>query len=231
MLKALHTSIFLLIILQTPNHAPRIKFLEPSGKTIYTWNELVPYSVEISDQEDGESRFQEIPSAEVLVKLKYVENQAKASLYLKQKKIADSTGVNSMLISNCFNCHAVKMKMAAPSFQDISNRYLNTRKNLDLLVNHIQYGSKGIWGKEAMPTHPELSDSVVRKMVRWILNYAKDPGLNYFVGLQGTLPLNKPEATSHKGFFIIEAFYTDHGSADQPDKKLTGSTQIIIQMK
>ena len=30
----------------------------------------LPYSVEISDQEDGESRFQEIPSAEVLIKLK-----------------------------------------------------------------------------------------------------------------------------------------------------------------
>src|ERR1700688_2227821 len=106
MLKVLHTGIFLLVIVQTPNHAPRVKFLEPSGKTIHTWNELVPYSVEISDQEDGESRFQEIPSAEVLVKLKYVENQAKASLYLKQKKIADSTGISGMLISNCFNCHA-----------------------------------------------------------------------------------------------------------------------------
>ena len=248
MLKILHTGIFLslsyifrlftipdasvhLVIAQTPNHAPNIKFIEPSGKTTQTWNELVPYSIEVSDQEDGESRFQEITSAEVLVKLKYEENQAKASLYLKQKKIADSIGVNSMLISNCFNCHAVKMKLSGPSFLDISNRYQNTNKYRDLLVNHIKKGSAGIWGKEAMPSHPEISDSVAVKMVKWILNYAKDPGLNYFVGLQGSLPLNRPTATTQRGLYIVEAFYTDHGTVDLPDKKLTGSSFMIIQMK
>jgi cytochrome c len=232
MLKVLHYGLLLsMVIAQTPNHVPQIKFIEPSGKTIHTWNELVPYIVEVSDREDGESRFQEIPSAEVLVKLKFVENQAKASIYLKQKKFADSTGVSSMVISNCFNCHGVKMKLAGPSFLDITNRYQNTSKNQDLLVNHIQNGSKGTWGKETMPTHPELPDSVAKRMVNWILNYAKDPGLNYFVGLQGSLPLNKPASTTHQGLFIVEAFYTDHGSADQPDKKLTGSAQIIIQMK
>lgn len=219
------------VIIQTPNHAPQIKFIEPSGKTIHTWNELVLYSVEISDQEDGESRFQEINSTEVLVKLKYAENTAKAAVYLKQKIIADSAGVYSMLISNCFNCHAVKMKLAGPSFLEISSKYQYTKKNQDLLINHIQNGSKGLWGKEAMPTHPELSDSVASKMVRWILNYAKDPGLNYFVGLQGTLPLIRPATSNHPGVFIVEAFYTDHGSKDQPDKKLTGSAHLIIQMK
>ncbi len=33
--------------------------------------------------------------------------------------------------------------------------------------------------------------SLAIKMVKWILNYAKDPELNYFVGLQGSLPLNE----------------------------------------
>jgi cytochrome c len=248
MLKALYTGFFLsldfifrifavsystrpVVIVQTPNHTPHIRFIEPSGKTIHSWNEMVPYSLEISDQEDGESKFQEIPSAEVLVKLTYVENQVKASSYFKKKIFADSAGVNNMLISNCFNCHAVKIKLAGPSFLDISNRYQNTKKNQDLLAHHIQYGSKGIWGNETMPTHPELPDSAVRKMVKWILNYAKDPGLNYMVGLQGTLPLIKPFPTTHQGLYIIEAFYTDHGSRDQPDKKLTGSTQMILRMK
>jgi cytochrome c len=248
MLKALYTGIILsldftyrifavtyapapLATIQTPNHAPHIIFIEPFEKTFHNWNEQVHYSVEISDQEDGESKFQEIPSAEVLVKLKYEDNKAKASLYLKQKVIADSAGVYSMLISNCFNCHAVKMKLAGPSYLDISNRYQNTRKNQDLLINHIQYGSRGIWGNEAMPTHPELPDSVARKMVKWILNYAKDPELNYLIGLQGTLPLTKPVVTTHQGLFIIEAFYTDHGSVDKHENKLTGSSRMIIQMK
>jgi hypothetical protein len=55
--------------------------------------------------------------------------------------------------------------------------------------------------------------------------------LNYFVGLQGSLPLNKPTATTQRGLYIVEAFYTDHGTVDLPDKKLTGSSFMIIQMK
>jgi hypothetical protein len=57
-----------------------------------------------------------------------------------------------------------------------------------------------------MPSHPEISDSVALKMVKWILNYAKDPGLNYFVGLQGSLPLNRPSAATQRGLYIVEAF-------------------------
>ncbi len=228
------SSVFLIgyfVVSQTPNHAPSVKFIQPAEKTSYSWNQMVPYSVEVSDQEDGESRFQEIQSAEVWVKLKYVENRLKESEYLKQKKIPDSVGINNMVKSNCFNCHSVKLKLAGPSFLDISKRYPNTYKNQDLIVNHILRGSKGIWGTEVMPTHPELSVAAAKEMVNWILNYAKDPSLNYLVGLQGSLPLSKPKGSFHQGFFIVEAYYTDHGSAENPDKKLTGSARTIIQIK
>jgi len=38
-------------------------------------------------------------------------------------------------------------------------------------------------------------------------------------------------AATQKGLYIVEAFYTDHGTVDLPDKKLTGSSFMIIQMK
>ena len=231
----IHRSTFSLIgfllLLQTPNHAPRLKFIHPPEKTSYSWNQLVPYDVEVSDQEDGDSRFQEIQSNEVLVKLKYVGNRVKESEYLKQKKFPDSAGINNMVKSNCFNCHSVKLKLAGPSFLDISKRYPNTDKNQDLMINHILKGSKGIWGTEVMPTHTELSFATAKEMVKWILNYAKDPSLNYFVGLQGSLLLAKPGESVHEGLFIVEAYYTDHGSSDNPNKKLTGSARTIIQIK
>ncbi len=220
-----------LVVSQTPNHAPSVKFIQPPEKASYSWNQLVPYSVEVSDQEDGESRFQEISSAEVWVKLKYVENRLKESEYLKQKKFPDSAGINNMVKSNCFNCHSVKLKLAGPSFLDISKKYPNTYKNQDSIVNHILRGSKGIWGAEIMPTHPELSVATAKEMVKWILNYAKDPSLNYLVGLQGSLPLSKPEGSIHQGLFIVEAYYTDHGSVENPEKKLTGAARAIIQIK
>ncbi len=219
------------MISQPENHAPVVKILQPLHQATFAWNAFVPYDIRVSDAEDGESKYQEIQSAEVLVRLKYAENSVKAAAFLKQKIFPDTAGVAGMLVSNCFNCHAVKTKLAGPSFQDISRRYPFTDKNVDLLTAHIQKGSTGIWGKEVMPTHPELTDPEVRKMVKWILRYTDVPGLNFFIGLQGTLLLNKIGMNPHGGYFIVTALYTDHGTADYPEKKITGSDQVILRVK
>jgi cytochrome c len=233
MLKGLHAGILIFIILigQTPNHAPVIRITQPANHLVCIWGSQVQYSVEVSDTEDGESKYQEIQSAEVLVRLKYAENSVQASAYLKQKKFNDTAGLMNMMVSNCFSCHGFKTKLAGPSFQDISKKYPNTSSIREQLENHILTGSTGIWGKEVMPTHPELNAEFAQKMVQWILAYANDPGLNYFVGLQGVLPLNKPKANIHSGVFIVTAFYTDHGTADFPKRRITGSGQSILKMK
>jgi cytochrome c len=233
MLKGLRTGLMMSVVLfgQTPNHAPVVRISHPDDHTIFTWNSQVPYSVDVSDAEDGDSKYQEIQAADVLVRLKYVGNSVQASAYLKQKKIADTSGLMNMMVSNCFSCHGFKTKLAGPSFQDISKKYPNNLSSREQLGNHILTGSTGIWGKEVMPTHPELNDALAQKMVQWILTYANDPGLNFFVGMQGVLPLNKPAATVHSGVFIVTAFYTDHGTTNFPDKRITGSGQFIFKMK
>jgi len=223
--------IFISLIGQTPNHVPVIRISQPANHLVCIWGSQVQYSVEVSDAEDGESKYQEIQPAEVLVRLKYAENSAEASAYLKQKKFNDTVGLMNMMVSNCFSCHGFKTKLAGPSFQDISKRYPNTSSAREQLENHILTGSTGIWGKEVMPTHPELNAEFAQKMVQWILTYANDPGLNYFVGLQGVLPLNKPKTNIHSGVFIVTAFYTDHGTPDFPNKRITGSGQSILKMK
>jgi cytochrome c len=219
------------LISQSVNHAPVVKILQPLHQAAFAWNDLVPYDIHVSDAEDGESKYEEIQSSEVLVKLKYAENSAEAAAILKLKVFPDTAGVNGMLVSNCFNCHAVKSKKTGPSFQEISRRYPFTDKNIDLLIAHIQKGSTGIWGKEVMPTHPELADPAVRKMVKWILRYTDDPRLNFFTGFQGTMPLNIPGMKPHGGFFIVTALYTDHGTTDEPEKKIAGSDQVLIRVK
>jgi cytochrome c len=234
MSKALLPGIFLwpfLLISQVPDHPPRVKFIQPEKNFVSDWNALVPYSVEVADAEDGDSKYQEIQSAEVMVRLKYVESNAKAHAYAKQKAYGDTAGMNLMIVSNCFSCHGFKNKLAGPSFLDISKRYLHSDKNSHQMVNHIMKGSTGIWGKETMPSHPELTETMAGRMVKWILKYAEEPELNYFVGLQGMLPLNKPAANVRHGLFVVTAFYTDHGTLDSPNKKITGSDHIFIQMK
>lgn len=231
--KELHSCMVMLavLILQTPNHAPVVRIIQPAGHSVCSWGSQIQYSVEVSDKEDGESKYQEIQPAEVLVRLKYVVNSVQASAYLKQKKYNDTTGLMNMMISNCFSCHGFKNKLSGPSFQDISKKYPADPSTREQLENHIITGSTGIWGKEVMPTHPELSAEIVQKMVQWILTYANDPGLNYYVGLQGTLPLNKPKANMQSGVFVVTAFYTDHGSADFPSGRITGSAQTVLKIK
>jgi cytochrome c len=233
MRKGLHAGILIFIVLigQAPNHAPVIRISQPANHLVCIWGSQVQYSVEVSDTEDGESKYQEIQPAEVLVRLKYAENSAQASAYLKQKKFNDTVGLMNMMVSNCFSCHGFKTKLAGPSFQDINKKYPNTSSTREQLENHILTGSTGIWGKEVMPTHPELNAEFAQKMVQWILTYANDPGLNYFVGLQGVLALNKPKTSIHSGVFIVTAFYTDHGTADFPNRRITGSGQSILKMK
>jgi cytochrome c len=225
------TLIFAFFIWQTPNHAPVIKITHPANHSVYTWGSQIQYSVEVSDTEDGESKYQEIQPTEVLVRLKYTGNSAQASAYLRQKNFSDTAGLMSMMISNCFSCHGFKTKIAGPSFQDICKKYPADPSTREQLENHIITGSTGIWGKEVMPTHPELNTEIAQKMIQWIMTYANDPGLNYYVGLQGTLPLNKPKSNIRFGEFIVTAFYTDHGTPDFPERRITGAGQSILRMK
>jgi cytochrome c len=233
MVKGVHAGILMLAVLiqQVPNHMPVVSIVQPVNHSVYTWNSQIQYSVDVSDKEDGESKFQEIQPAEVLVRLKYVENPVQAFAYLKQNKFSDTIGLMNMMVSNCFSCHGFKTKIAGPSFQDIGKKYSNTSENREQLENHILTGSTGIWGKEVMPTHPELKPETAQKMVQWILTYSNNSGLNYFVGLQGILPLNKPRTSIYSGVFVVTAFYTDHGTADFPDRRMTGAGNVLLKMK
>ena len=233
MIKGIRTAMvmFVCLLWQTPNHAPVIRITQPANHSIYKWGSQIQYSIDISDAEDGESKYQEIQSSEVLVRLKFAGSPAQASAYMKQKNFNDTAGLMNMMISNCFSCHGFKNKLAGPSFQDISRKYQADPSNRDQLENHIITGSTGIWGKEVMPTHPELNTEIAQKMVRWILTYANDPGLNYFVGIQGALPLNKPKSNVQSGVFIFTAFYTDHGTSDFPDRRITAAGQSILNVK
>jgi cytochrome c len=222
---------FALLIEQIPNHAPVVSFTQPVNHTVYSWGSQVQYSADVSDKEDGESKYQEIQSSELLVRLKYVENSIQASAYIKQKKFNDTIGLMNMMVSNCFSCHGFKSKIAGPSFQDISKKYPNTSENREQLENHILTGSTGIWGREVMPTHPDLKAGIVQSMVQWILTYANNPGLNYFVGMQGVFPLNKPRTNINSGVFVATAFYIDHGTADFPDRRMTGAGNVVLKMK
>ncbi|MDB5142926.1 MAG: c-type cytochrome [Mucilaginibacter sp.] len=207
---------------QQENHPPVIKIISPQNNTSFDKDALVTYKISISDKEDGESKFDEINTKEVLLEVRHLMGKS-------NKKVQnDQPGLAVIMTSNCINCHGFNSKSTGPSFYEINKRYTATKANMDTLIKRIREGSSGIWGgKEKMPTHPELTIAETKNAVQWIMKNAADPNVNYYTGLEGFFRI-KPDS---KGTYVLTASYTDHGLKDVPGKRLRGVDVVVIQSK
>ena len=193
------------------NQIPVVKINSPKQGGMYEWNTTTPYSISVSDKEDGDSKFEEITPNEVLLEVKYFKDSSKIAAALHQPAKKDAAGITVIKTSNCLNCHAFHAILIGPSFYDVSKRYPPSVVNIDLLTKHIREGSSGVWGKVVMPTHPELSVPQTKEVVKWILANAGKPDMNYFMGTEGSFRLQPPASVKNKGFLMLTASYTDHG--------------------
>lgn len=208
------------------NHPPVVKIISPKNNSSYNWNTQVGYSVSVSDKEDGESKFDEINVKEVVLRVKYFSDAAKANAALNEN--INEPALVAIKTSNCFNCHDFNAKSIGPSFFEISKRYA-TSSNIDAIVKHIREGSVGVWGKVKMPTHPELSKAQTEEIVKWILKNASDPTVNFYSGTDGSFWTKT--AGKQQGAFLLTATYTDHGSKENPKQNLSGQDAIIVTAK
>lgn len=206
-----------LIIPAAENHAPVVKLISPADHATVTSGSR--YQVSVSDTEDGDSQYDEINPKEVILELSPGKPTDPEPL--------KAPGLAVMARSNCFNCHNFNGKLIGPSLFDIAKRNTNT----DTMTQRIKNGSAGVWGKEKMPSHPELSIEDIHNMVQWIKRYAAAPGMLYQNGISGVLQAPKP------GAYTLTACYTDHGPKDgqspkdSPGQHLTGADHITITVK
>ncbi len=63
--------------MQQQNHAPVVKIISPANNSTLLAGAQVHYSVTVSDKEDGESKYDEINQKEVLLEVKYINNESK----------------------------------------------------------------------------------------------------------------------------------------------------------
>ena len=68
-----------ILIPQDQNHTPEVA-TAVQGNT-FRWNSIVPYSISVSDVEDGKTDYNEIPSNEVVLVAKYLPD----SIIVKEK--------------------------------------------------------------------------------------------------------------------------------------------------
>ncbi|RYU90277.1 hypothetical protein EWM62_12160 [Mucilaginibacter terrigena] len=209
------------------NTAPDVKITTPKINT-FSWGSPVSYSISVTDKEDGDSKFDEISALEVLLEVKFVPGKLPAN---NQATMPDEPGLAMMRASNCFNCHNFNSKLIGPSFNDIVARYPLSAANLALLTKRIKEGSAGIWGKAAMPTHPEFTAAETETAVKWMYKQAANPNVTYYTGLDGMFRAKEAPADK-KGTYVITASYTDHGLKATPGKqRITGRDVMILQSR
>jgi cytochrome c len=216
---------------QQGNHAPVVKFTSPQNNRSFAANTQVLYGISVTDQEDGESKYDEINPREVLLRVQFVKDGNKIPA-LTAKPANEPPVLAAILASNCFNCHKSTGKSIGPSFYTISKKYPLTSANISLMTKRIQKGSTGVWGKTAMPSHPELTGKETREIVNWVLQAGSKPDINYFTGIDGSFRIKPSPVPKLKSAYILTAIYFDHGLNDDPSaKRLKGLDRIIVRCR
>lgn len=65
----------------------------------------------------------------------------------------------------CMSCHGVDKKIVGPSFKDVAKKYANDPKAVDMLVEKVKTGGKGVWGPVPMPPNPQVKAEDSRKIM------------------------------------------------------------------
>lgn len=210
------------------NEPPQVTILSPKDHESYPLNSRVPYKISVSDKEDGESKYDEIASGEVLVEVTYMP-PTETKNFTNVKPATPDPGLLGIAASNCLLCHAFKGNLIGPSFYEIAQKYQHTKPDPDTVANRVMNGSTGVWGDKVMPSHPELTLEEIKAMLHWINQNAAQEGKQYYHGLEGTVELNPDSPSAEKvGVFVITSYYRDHGF-DGALKKI-GIDQVILEV-
>jgi cytochrome c len=193
------------------NHPPTVKMLSPKAGSTIEENAQVRYEIEVSDQKDGESKFQEINPTEVLLVVRHFLSPEAADTAMSHAIADDPPGLGTLRASDCLNCHAFDARLIGPSFADIRKRYPYRQANVDSLSRHILQGTSGAWGSIKMPSHPALTMDQAAACVTWILQTAADPETSYHTGTEGSFRVSVPpdSKAKDKGVLVLTASYTD----------------------
>jgi cytochrome c len=196
---------------QPTNDPPTVKIVTPKPDGIYAENAQVRYEIDVSDPKDGESKFQEINSAAVLLIVRHFSSPEAAEAAMSGPIADDPPGLDTLRTSDCLNCHAFDALLIGPSFALIRKRYPYSQATVDSLSRHILQGTSGAWSIIKMPSHPDLTMEQAAASVTWILKTAADPDTNYYTGTEGTFRVVVPPDSKamDKGMLVLIASYTD----------------------
>jgi len=75
--------------------------------------------------------------------------------------------------TGCLSCHSLTEKIVGPAYANVAEKYKADPDAASGLVQSIQYGSKGKWGRIPMPAHSQLSPDDLKLLANWVLSIQK----------------------------------------------------------
>ncbi|YCM43983.1 PQQ-dependent sugar dehydrogenase [Verrucomicrobiaceae bacterium 227] len=191
------------------NTPPTLTFESPLDGSFYTPGKPVTYEINLSDEQDGDSKKDAAPFATTVVTLAPLAKEA--------------PGLSAIRASDCFNCHHATQKLIGPSFNDIAKRYKDIPAAFDQSVSRVISGSSKAWGEIPMLPHPNLGRDEVGSMIRWIYSLSEKSAPEVARGPSGTINLPGQDQTLE-----LSANYTDTGGHDGKAAPLSGAASIRL---
>ncbi|NIJ53868.1 cytochrome c [Dyadobacter arcticus] len=213
------------------NEPPKVSVNLEGNKTFFFANKPIPYSIDVSDQEDGSLSDGKIKADQVAVSIDYAsEGFDYAEVIQSQRSVDASTqfAVAQVLInkSDCKVCHQPNTKSVGPSFADVSNKYKGKPGVTEMLVKKVLEGGSGVWGEVAMAAHPALPVADAETIVKYILN-STDKTLST-LPIKGSYIPKIPEKDNGKGSVLIRAAFTDRAVSGSKAVPAQTSEEMII---
>jgi cytochrome c len=85
--------------------------------------------------------------------------------------VADNAAALELAKTNgCLSCHAMKEKVVGPAYSAIAEKYKDDKDAVPSLVQSIQRGSKGKWGRVPMPAHDTMSQEDLKILATWVMS-------------------------------------------------------------
>ena len=72
--------------------------------------------------------------------------------------------------NGCTSCHSISEKIVGPAFQSVAQKYAGDKDAVASLMQSIQNGSRGKWGRIPMPPHANLSQAELKELASWVMS-------------------------------------------------------------
>lgn len=204
------------------NDEPKVEVEVAGNKTFYFPNKPVKYAVKVSDKEDGTLQ-KGISPDDVTMTIDYLEGFDKTMLAQgHQANTSFSTGKRLIDLSDCKACHAIDKKSIGPAYIEVARKYKGANAE-SKLIRKVINGGGGVWGEQAMSAHPQLKESEVADMVKYILSLANDKAANRQPIAGDYVPVTQKK----DGSYLLTATYTDRGNGSIGP--LTGSNTLALR--